>query len=176
LHVRDRRVVDVDTYVGGRWRSGSAATDLGLVSAPEAADYLLSLAATLDDRAGREAIVPAVLADSTTVWPRLLAIAKDGTRRRGTRRSAVFWLGQAAWEHATRGLEEIIDDDEAEVSVREQAVFALSQQSTDEGVTALIRIARSHSSAGIRKKALFWLGQSDDPRAVGLFEEILLQP
>src|SRR3989440_12415457 len=52
---------------------------------------------------------------------------------------------------------------------------ALSQLRRDEGVAALIRIARTHASPSVRKKALFWLGQSDDPRAIALFEELLTQ-
>jgi HEAT repeat protein len=52
-------------------------------------------------------------------------------------------------------------------------VFALSQEPRDEGVPALIRIVKSNRSPGVRKKALFWLGQSEDPRALALFEEIL---
>ncbi len=57
--------------------------------------------------------------------------------------------------------------------MREQAVFALSQRPADEGVPALIRIAKANPHPELRKKALFWLGQSEDPRALTLFEEIL---
>ena len=55
----------------------------------------------------------------------------------------------------------------------EQAVFALSQRPTDEAVPALIRIARTNGDGAIRRKAVFWLGQTDDLRAVALFEDIL---
>ncbi len=175
LHLRDGQVFNIDTYVGGRWRPAPDVTDLGTVSAPEAAEYLLSLVATAASGAGKEAIVPAVLADSATVWPRLLEIARDENLPRGIRRNAVFWLGQSAGEEATRGLEEIVDDADADLKVREHAVFALSQLPDDEAIPTLIRLARSHPSARIRRKALFWLGESGDPRAVALFEEILLQ-
>jgi len=57
--------------------------------------------------------------------------------------------------------------------IREQAVFALSQRPKDEGVPALIRVARTNKDPEIRKRALFWLGQSGDPRALALFEELL---
>jgi hypothetical protein len=36
-----------------------------------------------------------------------------------------------------------------------------------------MRIARTNDDPELRKTALFWLGQSEDPRAVTLFEEIL---
>ena len=60
-----------------------------------------------------------------------------------------------------------------DIEIRKQAVFALSQRPTEEGVPALIRIARTNRHAELRKTALFWLGQSEDPRALTLFEEIL---
>lgn len=56
---------------------------------------------------------------------------------------------------------------------REQAVFALSQLRTDEAIPALIDVARMHRDPLVRRRALFWLGQKDDGRAVDLFEEIL---
>jgi hypothetical protein len=40
-------------------------------------------------------------------------------------------------------------------------------------VPALIAIARTNKDPEIRKKALFWLSQSRDPRALDLFEELL---
>ena len=69
-----------------------------------------------------------------------------------------------------------MDDRATDRDVREQAVFALSQRPHDEGVPALIRIAREKADPELRKKAIFWLGQSDDPRALALFEELLTKP
>jgi len=40
------------------------------------------------------------------------------------------------------------------------------------GVPALIQIARNNKDREVRRKALFWLGQTNDPRALALFEEI----
>jgi HEAT repeat protein len=107
------------------------------------------------------------------VWPVLLRIARRTELPLETRRQAVFWLGQAAGEAATRGLDSLVTDGGGELEVRKQAVFALSQRPADEGVPALIRIARSNPHGELRKTALFWLGQSEDPRAIALFEEIL---
>jgi len=33
-----------------------------------------------------------------------------------------------------------------------------------------------HRDPEVRRKAIFWLAQSQDPRAVALFEEILTRP
>lgn len=164
---------DAETYVGGRWRPGSeAVTDLGLVPAREAADLLLALAPQVTDDDGGELVTAATLADSAVVWPQLLRLARDGQVREGTRKQAVFWLGQAAGEEATKGLDSIATGGD-DIEIRKQAVFALSQRPEDEGVPVLIRIARTNRHPELRKSALFWLGQSEDPRALTLFEEIL---
>ena len=90
-----------------------------------------------------------------------------------TRRQAIFWLGQAAGAAALRGLDSIASDKGGELEIRKQAVFALSQRPADESVPVLIRIARTSPHRAVRKSALFWLGQSGDPRALTLFEELL---
>jgi len=170
------RVTDLRVYVGGEWRATSSATDLGMVSTKDATTYLLDLAQRDDSRAAEKAILPAMLADSAVIWPGLLKIAKDANISRKVRRSAVFWLGQAAGDAATKGLTDLVDDGNADREVRESAVFALSQRPTDEGVPALIRIAKQNRDPDLRRKAIFWLGQSDDPRALSLFEELLTRP
>ncbi len=179
LTVRHTTVQAVRTYVGGRWRNpppGAAVTDLGPVAPRDAVDFLLALAARDSGPAGPEAILPATLADSVTVWPALLGLARDERVSRRTRRQAVFWLGQAAEAAATGGLVDLLNDAAADRDLKEQAVFALSQRPRDEGVPALIRLARSHPDRAVRRKAVFWLGQSDDPRALALFEELLTAP
>ena len=40
-------------------------------------------------------------------------------------------------------------------------------------VRKMIRIARTNRDPNLRRTALFWLGQSKDPRALDLFEELL---
>jgi HEAT repeat protein len=58
--------------------------------------------------------------------------------------------------------------------VREQAIFALSQIRGGEGVPLLVSIARdTRRDPEQRRKAVFWLGQSKDPRAMEFLEEIL---
>ena len=176
LDIERGRVVEVDTYVGGRWRERSGVTDLGEVPAQEAAEYLLSLAATLNNEAGEDAIFPAMIADDVVVWPAILDIAKDESRPSDIRKSATFWLSQAAGNAAIEGLEELAEDEDGDFDVRKSAVFALSQLDDDEGVPSLIRVARTSPDPRIRKNAIFWLGQSEDPRVIALFEELLTTP
>jgi hypothetical protein len=170
---RDGEVAGIRFYVGGRWRASAQATDLGDVSSRAAAEYLIGLAETNDGRPGRDAIFPATLVDSVTVWPMLMRIARNERRPRNTREGATFWLGQLAEEPATRGLTELVGDDTLDRAVRESAIFALSQRRDREGVPALINVVRTSPDPELRKKALFWLAQSKDPRALDLIEELL---
>ncbi len=59
--------------------------------------------------------------------------------------------------------------------MKKKAVFALSQLPKDDGVPRLMDVARNNRNPEVRKQAMFWLGQSKDPRAVKFFEEILLK-
>ena len=43
----------------------------------------------------------------------------------------------------------------------------------DEGVPLLIQVARTNRNPAVRKQAIFWLGQSKDPRALDFIEKIL---
>ena len=172
LDVRGGQVTAVRTYVGGQWtRPTGRVTDLGAVSAPVAARYLIGVAEKAGVRG--DPIFAATLADSAVIWPDLLRIGRNASLPRETRKQAVFWLSQDAGDAATRGLADLAEDQKQDRDVREQAVFALSQLDDDRGTEPLIRLAKTNPDPAIRKKAIFWLGQSEDPRALALFEELL---
>ncbi len=162
-------------YVGGKWGTPGTATDIGVVAASDAGAWFIRQAETGTGRAAKEAITVSTLADSSTVWPTLLRIAKDANRERELRKSAVFWLGQAASD-ATAALNGLVDDESGDVEVRKSAVFALSQRPNGEGVPALLTIAKGKLDPRVRRQAIFWLGQSGDPRAISYFEEVLAKP
>ena len=71
-----------------------------------------------------------------------------------------------------KAIENAIQDDPEE-EVKKKAVFALSQLPHDQAVPELIRVARTNRNAEVRKQAIFWLGQTRDPRALAFIEEIL---
>ncbi|MEO7454993.1 MAG: HEAT repeat domain-containing protein [Gemmatimonadaceae bacterium] len=176
LTLRNGEVEGVQAWVG-RMRARDA-QDLGTVPAPEAARYLLSIAASGRSSASAKAIFPAVLADSATVWPALLTIAKDRDgRSRQTREDASFWLSRfAAGAIDGRPNQPFDDDDDGTDSkddLKSHAVFVLSQLPHGEGIPNLLDVVRSRADVRVRGKALFWLGQSGDPRALELFEALL---
>jgi hypothetical protein len=180
VRLTDGTVSDVHTAVGPARQGGDPpATDLGVVPAREAAEYFLQLAATAPGRAGDKAIMPAVLADSASVWRGLLAVARDtSSRSHGTRNNAAFWLSRFAAAKIGGHGEDLAaaeddDEDDEKGDARSSAVFALSQLRNREGIPPLVQVARTNKDAHLRRQALFWLGQSGDPRGLALFEEIL---
>lgn len=174
LTKRGAAVVAATVEVGGFTQAPNAGTtDLGPVAARAAAAYLTELARTGSERVGREAVFAATLADSVTVWPDLLTLAREDGVPAETRKAAVFWVSQMAGVAITRGLTDLVEGADAQRDIQEAAVFALSQRPPDEGVPALIGVARSHRDPRIRRQAIFWLGQTRDPRALAFFEEIL---
>jgi HEAT repeat protein len=180
MQVGEGTLTDLRTYVGPVPARGNEtpATDLGVVPAREAAAYFLQVAATASSRPSDRAILAAVLADSASVWRGLLAVARDTeTRSHATRNNAAFWLSRFTAATAAGHPEDLAETDDEEEDdrsdTRTSAVFALSQLRDREGIAPLIQVARTNRDARVRKSALFWLGQSGDPRALALFEEIL---
>ena len=166
-----KEIVDVNVFVGPVQTSPGTA-DLGMVPARDAADYLLSIASKVDGRPGRDAIGPAMLADSAVVTPQLLAIARDQSRARETRSSAINWLSRASDERGgvapgqlAKALGDMARDENDNQQVRQSALRVLSRQENGEGIPALIEISRTTQDVWLGKQALGTLAQSGDPRA-----------
>jgi len=110
------------------------------------------------------------------------------------RESAVFWMGQsgnprvladikeilsqeksAALRKSVSALKDIVEAKDDASGLKDQAVFAISQLPKDKSVPMLIDIAKTNGSPSVRKKAIFWLGQTGDEAALKFFEDILLK-
>ena len=59
--------------------------------------------------------------------------------------------------------------------IKEQLIFVFSQRHESDAVEKLIDIAKRDSNPEMRKKAVFWLGQSQDPRARQVLLDIINQ-
>jgi HEAT repeat protein len=97
----------------------------------------------------------------------------EGDPDRELRKQALFWLGQRAGKRSLEVLGNVVEKSDDDTEVQKQAVFAISQRPKDEAVPLLIKIARTHPKAAVRKQAMFWLGQTGDERALEFFKEIL---
>ena len=188
LQVQDGAPIAATTRVGGAWAApAGAVTDLGTVSAPEAAAYVLSVLPALE-RGGRRdkgrALLPIVLADGFDAPPPLLAIARDESRNIETRRQALHWLGmlgdakvvpaltaiarganEAGGRVMGEGLSASVDPEkDGKKGLASAAAAALSMVEDGAGIPALVDLSRTGSVA-VRRQAVFWLAQTDDERA-----------
>jgi hypothetical protein len=177
LRIESGTITSMRVSVGPPRQSEERPADLGGVSSREAAAFFLALADSTDGNVAQRAMDAAVLADSASVWPQLLTIASDTMHAsRSARKHATFWVGQfAAAKVAGHGddLGAASDEDDDRDDSRGQAVFALSQLRGHAGVEPLLQVARTNRDPFVRRKAIFWLGESGDPRAIALFREIL---
>jgi HEAT repeat protein len=167
----DKMPLSVQTYVGPADSSLRGVTDLGHVRAQDAADYLLSLAAKVDGRAGREAIFPAILADSANTASALVTIAKNTSLPRETRRSALSYMGrstdglQAIPSSITEPILAIARDETDNQSVRQQALSVLGRLDHGAGIPPLVQLSQQTQSNWLAKEAMQTLARSGDPRA-----------
>ena len=103
----------------------------------------------------------------------LIGIARDRAQPMEVRKQALFWAGQGEASMADlASLYSAFDDRE----MKDQLIFVYSQRDETAAVDKLLEIARKDPDPELRKKALFWLGQSDDPRAAKALQDIIEQP
>ena len=129
--------------------------------------YLRGLYARLDDRELKEKVIFGVAqsrSEADHAW--LLERAKDTSEDVGLRKNALFWAAQGGRVPPAdlRDIYGTVDNRE----VKEQVIFVLSQARGPEAVDALMDIATRERDPKLREAAVFWLGQSKDPR-VGEF-------
>lgn len=173
FRVEEKQITRIRTYsancpldAGGKsvhWFNNVAVND--------SVNYMKTFMAPTQARKLNESAVTVIaLTKGDQALNELLSLARDGSTQ--SKGNALFWLAQRAGMKAIGTITAAIEND-PDTKVKERAVFALSQLPKDEGVPLLIQQARSNKNPVVRKQAMFWLGQSKDPRALKFFEEIL---
>ncbi len=159
------QVVALRVFVGPP--ANDDATDLGVVRTHEASDYLLHLAATAQGAVARNAIMPAMIADSVDNRSALVALARDQSRSHDTRRAAISWIGRGlvADPSLPNALVSIATDDTDNRSVRQQALNTLAHLDGGAGIPSLTRLADDPDGGWVARTALSAISQSGDPRA-----------
>jgi HEAT repeat protein len=125
------------------------------------------------DRVREHAIFALTQSKEADAVPTILRVARDDKSTR-VRSQALFWLAQKATRQISEEAIQTAIDQDPETQVKKKAVFALTQMPNGDGVPLLIQIAKSNRNAVVRKEAMFWLGQSKDPRAAKFFEDVLV--
>jgi HEAT repeat protein len=127
----------------------------------------MHLAETGEGAVARDAIMPAMLADSADNNGALVALARDKSRSRELRRSAISWLGRDSGTPASlvQTLVALATDETDNQSVREQAFNTLARLDAGAGIPALIRLADDAQGGWVARTALSVVARSGDPRA-----------
>jgi hypothetical protein len=173
--VADREIVRIETFVGPLQRA-EGATDVGEVGSREASAWLLSLAARLDGRPARDAILPAVLERDADAALGLVNVARDTDRARETRRSAISWLprvSEGQETQAIRTLSDLARNADDAPPVRQSAVGALLRVPRGAGLVALTQLAQANDDAWLAREATRTLARSGDPRAREFLRDVV---
>jgi HEAT repeat protein len=110
--------------------------------------------------------------ESSRVAPDLIRLG-NSDKVADVRSQAWFWLAQSGAVEAESAISVAIRK-EPDEDVREKAIFALSQLPDERSAKALIAVAEDQSlSREQRKKAVFWLSQSDSNDAVVYLDKVM---
>ncbi|HEV8358567.1 MAG TPA: HEAT repeat domain-containing protein, partial [Gemmatimonadales bacterium] len=103
---------------------------------------------------------------------RILLDAARSDPDQEVRSQAVFWLSQVDSPGVVPALDSILRGSSDPV-LQEKALFALSQQESPKARQALRDFAlRPSISEDLREKAIFWIGQGDDPDRLGFLTSL----
>jgi HEAT repeat protein len=146
---------------------------LGQRSNDDNAKFLRDLFATTSNHEVKDKIlfsISQMRGSASSQW--LLDQAVNSKNSMELRKQALFWAG----ENGTLDFSKLaaLYDKASEEEFKNQVIFVLSQRSkSPEAVDKLIDIAKNEKNRELKKQALFWLGQSHDPRAIKALMEIV---
>lgn len=136
---------------------------LGQRRSPDNTEFLRNLYSRLTDQDLKEKILFSLSqqkGSGNESW--LMGIALNAKEDIELRKKALFWAGQSGV--AISELSQLYDR-MTDTEMKEQIIFALSQRQRESAaIDKLFDIAKNEKDSELRKKAIFWLGQSRDPR------------
>jgi HEAT repeat protein len=92
----------------------------------------------------------------------LIDLARDKSLSIDARKNALFWAGQNGAD--LRQLVNLYDEMKGQTEIQNQLIFVFSQRRDGQAIDKLMDIATNDPDRDLRKQAIFWLGQSHDPR------------
>jgi HEAT repeat protein len=146
---------------------------LGQEGSREDVEFLMDLFDDLESSELQEKVIFSVSQASHPAggeW--LINLARNENASSDLRKNALFWAGQEGNVDAAE-LKAIYENTQ-DFELREHAIFVLSQfDRSEDATTVLIDIAKSEANPDLRDKALFWLGESNDPRAARFLADLI---
>jgi HEAT repeat protein len=147
---------------------------LGQRRSQENAEFLRSLFAKVNNEDLQKKILfslSQMRAFENDRW--LMSIALDESNSSELRGHALWTAGQAG----VAGSELVtVYDRLSDSEVKEKLIWVMSESRDRAATDKLIQIAQKDPDREMRKKALFWLGQKNDPRVRQILVDILNQP
>jgi HEAT repeat protein len=146
---------------------------LGQEGSREDVEFLMDLFDDLESSELKEKVIFSVSQASHPeggAW--LVSMARDEGQSVEVRKNALFWAGEEG-NVAASDLRDLYDDaDHSEL--KEHVIFVLSQiDGSERAAEVLIEIAKSESNSELRDRALFWLGESDSPKAAAFLRDLI---
>lgn len=134
------------------------------------ARFLRGAFASLDPRLHDKVFLAVSHTDDPDTQRWLLDRVLDASAPIEERRQALFWAGQGSMPTASiAALYPKLEDR----ALREHYTFVLSQRRDSAAVEELISVAQHDEDRTVRRRAMFWLGQSRNPRARSYLQEVL---
>jgi len=95
------------------------------------------------------------------------------------REKAIFWLSQSEKRAKSNEYDSLpvllkLATGAEPRKISEQAVFAISQLKGEKSVNGLVSLIKNSKDKSVKKKAIFWLGQSNHPKALDYIEGLLV--
>ena len=103
----------------------------------------------------------------------LMDIALDSHEDIEIRKKALFWAGQGNSVDVADLVR--LYDSMNDRDMKEQLIFVYSQRREAAALDKLFSIGKNDPDRELRKKAIFWIGQSRDPRAAQFLQELINQ-
>jgi len=148
---------------------------LGQRRSPENAQFLKDLFKKVDNDDLKEHIIFSLSQTrdaSNYRW--MMDIALDENENIEIRKKALFWANQGGSRTDIADLVRLYDSMK-DREMKDQLIFVYSQRREDAALDKLFAIGKNDPDRELRKKAIFWIGQSRSPRAAAYLQELINQ-
>lgn len=147
---------------------------IGQSRSPENAQFLKDLFAKVENEDLKDKIIFSLSqmgGSDNYRW--LMDIALNPKEDIEIRKKALFWAGQG---HSVDVADLVrLYDSMNDREMKDQLIFVYSQRREEAALDKLFQIGKNDPDRELRKKAIFWIGQSRSPRAAQYLQELINQ-